>query len=457
MTPLVPIMMFGWIPVVFLMFWMLPPRRALLAAFILAWLFLPLADFKIPMIPSYTKMTAATLGSLIGLLIFDSRRLFDFRPSWIDLPVAVWCVARFGASMTNGYGAYDGFSQVEYTILTWGLPWLFGRLYFTDAQGMKELAIAFVLGGLIYVPLCLYEARFSPQLARWVYGIQIDFAEVKRFGGWRPTVFMQHGLMTGMWMCMTGMMAWWLWSAGKVRTILRMSMFWIMLGIVVTAILCKSFGAIALLIMGTGALWLASKLKRTWPLLLVLAIPPAYITLRISGMWSGENLIYLAGELGSSDRAGSLSSRINSEDQFIQAGWHKPIFGFRGWYNTVGLQSDETKRGIPDALWMIEFTGSGLVGLACLVTYLLLPPFLVWWRFARRDWGPTQVPVLGLAMIVCLSMVDNLFNAMLNPVFMLTAGALGGWALLYSRQQRVARPSPAQVRRGRQVGALRQA
>ena len=42
MNLLVPVTLFGWIPVAIALFLLLPPRRAVIVAFLLAWLFLPL-------------------------------------------------------------------------------------------------------------------------------------------------------------------------------------------------------------------------------------------------------------------------------------------------------------------------------------------------------------------------------------------------------------------------------
>jgi hypothetical protein len=430
MNIMVPFAMFGWIPLVVILFACMTPRRAVLMAFLLAWLFLPIAAYKIPMIPAYTKITAATLGTLLGVLIFDSTRLMAFRPKWVDLIILLWCVAKIGSSVSNGVGLYDGLSSAEYLILIWGLPWLFGRLYFSDAAGMRELVVGIALGGLMYVPLCLLEAKMSPQLNYWVYGFHaVDWAETKRLGGWRPTVFMQHGLMVGMWMCMSGLIAWWLWRTKGARKIWMLPAGIAAMAILVTALICRSFGAIGLLAIGMGSLWLASKTKRTFPMWCVLLFIPVYMFVRLSGTWSGNGLIELSTMVGSSDRAGSLQVRLHSEDQFIRAGWHQPWFGFRGWYNTTDLQDKNSRTGIPDALWMIEFTAAGLFGVTALTSYLLLPTALAWRKIKPADWkNPDVLTAIGLGMIVTLSMVDNLFNAMLNPMFMLGAGALSGWS-----------------------------
>ena len=64
-----------------------------------------------------------------------------------------------------------------------------------DPASQRTLLISIFIGGLLYVPLCLFEIRMSPQLHKLVYGFhQHIFAQTFRFEGWRPTVFLQHGL-----------------------------------------------------------------------------------------------------------------------------------------------------------------------------------------------------------------------------------------------------------------------
>jgi hypothetical protein len=68
---LVPLTMFGWIPVVLLLFMLLPARRAVIAAFLIAWLFLPMMGYKVKSLPDYTKMTATVFGVLMAASIFS--------------------------------------------------------------------------------------------------------------------------------------------------------------------------------------------------------------------------------------------------------------------------------------------------------------------------------------------------------------------------------------------------
>ena len=164
------IALFGWIPVILLLFATLPSRRAVVAASISAWLFLPVAQFPLPGLPDYTKVSATTAGLLLGTVLFDGGRFSGLRLRWFDLPILVWCVIPFASSVANSLGAYDGLSGVVNRTLTWALPYLIGRAYFSDLDGLRELATGILVGGLIYMPLCLWEIRMSPQLHRVIYG-----------------------------------------------------------------------------------------------------------------------------------------------------------------------------------------------------------------------------------------------------------------------------------------------
>ena len=87
-------------------------------------------------LPDYSKITAATLGMTLGCLIFDPVRILKFRPRWFDLPMLLWCFTGLCSSLQNGLGPYDGLADSLTQILTWGLPYLFGRLYFGDPGGL---------------------------------------------------------------------------------------------------------------------------------------------------------------------------------------------------------------------------------------------------------------------------------------------------------------------------------
>jgi hypothetical protein len=209
------IALFGWIPVVIVLFMLLPARRAMVAGTIAAWLFLPPTGIDLPGIPPFDKSAAATIGILLATVAFEPGRLLAFRPRWFDLPILVWCLCPFCSSISNGLGAYDGFSSVFRAIVVWMFPYLVGRLYLTDLDALRDLALGIIIGGVCLIPLCLFEIRMSPRLLTIVYGV--GGLEGTRYGGYRPRVFFQSGLELGLWMNAVTLVAIWLWRTGQLK------------------------------------------------------------------------------------------------------------------------------------------------------------------------------------------------------------------------------------------------
>src|SRR5262249_8576749 len=151
--------LFGWIPLVLCLFMVLSPRRAAAVSIVGAWLLLPPYAISFPGLPDYSKETAATFGPLLATAVLCPPRLLEFRPRWFDLPMVGWCLSPIASSLDNGLGLYDGLSGFLIAIVGWGFPYLLGRLYFNDFEGLRELTLAIVVGGLAYIPPCFFEFR----------------------------------------------------------------------------------------------------------------------------------------------------------------------------------------------------------------------------------------------------------------------------------------------------------
>ncbi len=439
---LVPITLFGWIPFVLFLFMLFPPRRAVIAAFLLAWLFLPMAGYSVKGLPDYTKMSATCVGVLLAAAIFDSDRLLSFRFKWVDIPMIVWCTSVAISSYVNQLGIYDGVSEIVRQTITWGLPYFIGRVYFSDLEGVRDLAVGIFIGGLIYVPLCWFEVRFSPQLHVWVYGFrQHSFYQQMRDGGYRPMLFMQHGLMVAMWMSMTALVGWWLWKSRTIIKVWDMPMYLLAPATAFTVYLCKSKYAILLLVTGLGSLYLARWLRTKAVIVCLLLIPPTYMVLRSTAMLTGENLIAQAQSMFGEERAASLATRINNENQLAARAMERPWFGWGGW-GAARVTGEDGKDLITDSLWIITIGKAGWVGLAALTAMLLLPMFLVLYDWRIELWlHPLVAPVIVLGMMVALYMFDHLMNGMVNPIFMLAVGAVS--SVHYAVPLAARMPAPA--------------
>src|SRR3982751_1057662 len=215
--------LFAWVPIVMLLFAALPPRRAVISAFVGGWLFLPIFSIDLVGIPPFSKVSASAYSVLLGAVLFDSGTLTPYRFRWFDLPVVVWCFTPLASSVSNGLGVYDGLSACLSEIVLWGIPYYLGRVYFSDWEAIRELATGVFVGGLIYMPLTWLEMRMSPQLHKWVYGYhQHQFAQTIRDGGYRPMVFMQHGIACAMWMTAAAIVGVWLWATGVIKRVAGM-------------------------------------------------------------------------------------------------------------------------------------------------------------------------------------------------------------------------------------------
>jgi hypothetical protein len=426
MNFLVPIMMFGWIPIVIILFFVLPPRRAVIASFLFAWMFLPMASYHIPGIPAYTKMSAACCGIFAGAAIFDNKRILSFRPRLFDIPMIIWCLCPFVSAVVNDLGVYDGLSAIFVQTTTWGLPYIIGRLYFSDLEGLKEFAIGIFIGGLLYVPLCLYEIRMSPQLHYKFYGFfQHSFNQTIRAGGYRPMVFMDHGLMVGMWMASASFIGICLWISGAVKKILNIPMIWLVSPLIFTSILCKSTGATILLILGIGIFYTTNKFKTKIPILLLLLIPAVYLPARATGAWNGYNLTAYINDNFSQERAESLYTRFYNENALCNKAMEKPVFGWGRWGRSRITDSKGKDASITDSIWIIAFGESGLVGVFSLTLSILFPAILYLRVYPVEGlFKPELAAASALAILLGIYMVDNLLNAMTNPIFIVTAGGV---------------------------------
>jgi hypothetical protein len=444
---LVPLVMLGWIPVVIYLFSRYPARRAIVISFVVAWLFLPQAVLPLPGLPNYDKMAATCYGILIATFIFDVGRFRLFRPSWIDVPMVIWCLCPFASSMANDLGAYDGAATALSQTITWGIPYFLGRIYLNSLSGMKEFATGIFMGGLAYVPLCLIEIRLSPQLHQIIYGGHAsgDFSQTVRLGGFRPTVFLIHGLAVGAFMMAATLAGIWLWQTGTVKRIWNIPIEWLVGALFVTFILTRSTGAYALLAAGIAILFIGRNFRTAIPAFLLIAAAVAYLYINAAtDAYITDQLTNVFSTFLPPDRIQSLTFRFDNEEILSDRARERIIFGWGGYGRSLILKPDGTPQTIPDSLWINAFGQTGAVGLISLYTAMLLPSFsLFWQRYPARLWANRKVaPAAVIALMTVLYMMDCLVNAMINPLYILAAGGIAGLVL---KRERVRKRLPSSV------------
>lgn len=427
-----PIVLCASLPIAVAIFALYPPRRALLVVFFAGWLFLPMATISFEGVPDYNKNTAITCSVLLGVVLFDLRRLLAFRPRWLDLPMLIWCICPLVSAITNQVGAslaesfYGGVTNCLDHVILWGIPYLLGRVYFTTHEHLCELAVAFFLASVVYLPLCMIEIRFSPQMHNWFYGYhQHHFAGTKRYGGFRPMVFMQHGLMLGLFLTNGCVLGFWLWQSGLIKRVWVVPMWLLMLIQLGTTVFSKSTAALGLLVAGGGCMvasrWSGSRIF----LGALVLMGPIYMVLRATGVWTGESLYRIATHITYQERAESLQGRMINEDLFAEKALGRPFFGWSRWNRFQVYDDWGNLLTTPDGLWVIALGQFGFTGLSSVVTLLLLPASLLMWRYrAGLWWRPAMAPAAALAMVLVLFLLDCVLNAMINHVYLLIVGAL---------------------------------
>ena len=400
MTIAAYIALFGWIPAAVAMFAILPSRHAAAVAAIGSWLVLPPYQIPVANFPDYSKITAASLGMVLGTLLFGFHHIITFRPRWFDLPILMWCFTGLLSCLSNGLGIYDGLSSTLDLILTWGLPYLFGRIYFGDRSGLYIFTVGIVVGGLVYVLPCLWEVKMSPNILGFVYGF--SRWQGTRFGGYRPHVFFRTGLECGMWMTAVSLTGWWFWRCGVITKIGGTSFKLVWLPILLgTTVLCRSTGAIFLLVGGVLVLWASTRYRTRVLLLALVLFGPVYAGLRIPNVWSGQELVSLLAKYFNEDRAKSLEFRFKCENLLIAKAIKRPVFGWGGWGRSDAYFVDDYevvgRKAPTDGLWVITFGTKGYCGLILFYLVLELPAILFLWRFPPTLWRiPSVAPARSL-------------------------------------------------------------
>jgi hypothetical protein len=463
---LLPGILGGWIVVGVLAFRRLPGPIAVLVITVIGTLFLPEVQSTqnnpdapeavgVPLV-KLTKNNVISYALLLGSFVCDRRRWAQVQPRWYDLPILAWCLAPFFASITNDLGVYDGGAGILSRIVMWGVPYWMGRLYLSSREGLLAWSVALVIGGLIYIPLAVFEVRMSPQLHVWVYGFfPHDFKQMMRDGSFRPTVFMEHALTLTQFFAAATLAAWWLWYTGTFRKV-TLHRWWqpVSLGMLAAllgaaTVLCRSYGPLVLGMTGIAALAATRWLRSAIPLLVLILIPPIYLALRYTEAWDGQELVAFARQNLNEERAVSLDTRFKNEYALLQKAKERPNFGWGGYgrwrlYDDMG--HDIT---ISDSLWIITVCSEGLFGLAALMCVLLVPAVRFLCLYPPKKWVmPFDAGPPIAATLLATMTIDHLVNAAHNPILLLGIGALSGAAGLMARTPITAisvteSPSPA--------------
>ncbi|MAC81914.1 MAG: hypothetical protein CML66_28110 [Rhodobacteraceae bacterium] len=424
-----------------------PQRTALVWSLLLGYLFLPSRfGINLPGLPPLEKRSVAALAILAGLLLFlpnrtprlaalndqplleNHNRLF----AWVFFGLAAGLFLNMGLTIATNQTSYTigekflaamrpwDFVSMASAITFTMIPFFLGRRYLARPEDHRYLLKCLVISGLIYSVLVVFEIRMSPQLHRWIYGyFQSDWVQHFR-NGFRPIVFLNHGLAVGFFLFSTVFAALALARSTQVGTHWKwgLAATWLLLVLLIS----RNLGATAIALLLLALLFLG----RRFALFMVTVITLTFLlypAVRQTNLIPLSEIASTAGKI-SADRMQSFQFRLDNEDLLLARAAEKPVSGWGSWgrprvYNDKGRDISVT-----DGLWIIVLGERGWLGYICFFGLLTLP-LLALPRVRKRKEIPIET--VAMAVIMAGNLIYLIPNSTLSPIAWLMAGALAGF------------------------------
>lgn len=419
----------------------LSPGRALIVCLMGSYLFLPPQPtaFDFPLVPPMNKASLPSLTVLLLCLVMYRDRIQLLPESRLArFFLALILLGPLGTTLTNLEPVFFGriglpamspkdmvstmFRQVAMIA-----PFLLARNFLSDRQGQRDLLLAYVFGGLIYSLPMLLEVRLSPQLNIWIYGFfQHSFEQMMRDGGFRPIVFLYHGLWAAFFIMVSMVATVILLRAetGKRKTYAMIAAVYL----AAVLVLCKSLASLMYGILLVPLVLFVPRRIQLWLALGLGVLALSYPVLKGAHLVPERPILEQVEKI-SADRAGSLKYRLENENVLLDRAMEKPIFGWGSWgRNQILDPVTGASETVSDGHWVIALGMFGWVGWLGLFGLLLLPILLLFLKLKGTVLLQSSPYVTGMCLILAVNVFDLLPNATLTPLTWLWVGALLGYA-----------------------------
>ena len=441
------ISLLAWFPLGLLFFKLFDAPLATAITIIGGQMFLPeRLQYHLPVFPDLAKETIPIITAFVGILWTSRARLRAAKPlRGIDRWFLLLLFAQLGTKLTNpdwlnsdrpGLTFYDMISYMcADTVILYG-AYLIGRTMFRTTKDLRVFLHLCVVFAILYTPFCLLEFKMGPISNKYLYGfLQHDPLQTIRDGGYRPMVFMGHGLVVGRFMLTALLSGLVLWRARTISPAMIVGLLWLML----VFVNLKSMGALAMGLVCGPLIAFASLRTMLRASLVLAAIVYLYPMLRGTDLFPTEGLMDWATTLGNAERASSLGDRFENEDMLLERARERLWFGW-GEYARAHVFNDKGEDiSVVDGEWIIVLGSRGFIGFLAYYSMYLAPVWLAV-RNGRRLKSPQARTMLGgFALVTVLLAVDTLPNASMGMPHMFWSGALAGVAAGMLRQDRMLR------------------
>ncbi len=418
-----------------------PVVQATLWTILGAQLFLPVGTFfKLEMIPQLDKGSIPSVCAVVGCMAMTGRPLQLWRKFGpVEILIAMYVAGPLITSILNGdaiyvgnlvlpgVGIYDGLSAALGQFIAL-VPFFLSRQFFRGANDLELIFSTLTIAGVGYSVLLLFEIKMSPQLHLWVYGYYpSDFIqEMRADGGFRPMVFMGHGLAAAFF-AMTAFVASGVLWRERVRVFPSISSGLVTGYLGAVLVLCKSgaalvYGAVLLPLVR----WVNVRLQLKFAVVFV-AIALTYPIARIAESFPTDKIVSFAMSINE-QRASSLRFRFDQEEHLLERASQRFLFGWgRYGRNRVYVEDWRGVGGdasVTDGRWIITLGQFGLFGFLAefgLLAFTVLRAARAV-RFAKSS--REAACLAGLGLIVSINLIELLPNSTLTPWSWLLAGAL---------------------------------
>lgn len=418
---------------------------ALIFVTVVGYLFLPDSfGYDLPGLPSYDKRTAIAVALTIMAFIFFLQPKQQPLPGSVHtenrimgrLLVAMAAILlignvftildnRFviitGPNVRNAMSPRD-FVSMSVDVVVLLIPYFVARRWLVTPEHHSRLLYVIVCVGLLYTLLVLFEIRMSPQLNRWVYGyFPHHWVQHLRGNGFRPVVFLSHGLDVGLYLFMitVGAFALYRYTDKEKKAFALFSGIWSLL------VLLASYNlgaALLALICIPVVLFLTPRRQVTFAITIAVAFL-AYPILRQAELLPYTSFTNAVASY-SPQRAASLQFRLDNESELLARALEKPLFGWGGWARNLIYDEQGRLQSVTDGLWIIIIGQRGWIGYMAFFGIICLPFFLLG-RVGKR--AEISHVTAGLAVIGAGNLIYLVPNATLSPVNWLIFGAIAGF------------------------------
>lgn len=404
-----------------------------------AFLILPMGtNVDLPLVPPLDKVTVPNLAAFV-MCRFVLRKRVPFLPktSAARLLFLVYIISPFITALLNsdpvvsgpmviaGMDLHDALSAVIRQQL-FVLPFLLGLSFFREAKDLEVVLIVPAIAIFWYSLPMLFEIRMSPQLNTWIYGyFPHSFGQQMRDGGFRPVVFIGHGL----WVAFFTMMG--LVSAIALLRIRRSPLPQFPGRVVVTYIaivlvLCKSMAALIYAVLAGLVITFTKPSLQVRLALLLALFAMSYPLSRGAGWFPVQDITELAASI-SAERAQSFEFRMLNEEMLLYKANARPWFGWGTWgrYRIYDPRSGKDI-SVTDGRWIQVIGQFGWVGFIAEFGLLVLAVYKGARAIRYEKSSRNAIVMAALTLLFGIEVFDLLPNNTMSPWTWLVAGVLIG-------------------------------